>query len=37
VTATLTMDGAVARLRLERPEALNALNRAMAHAIESCL
>jgi enoyl-CoA hydratase len=37
VTATLTMDGAIARLTLERPEALNALNRAMAHAIESCL
>jgi enoyl-CoA hydratase len=31
------MDGAVARLTLERPEALNALNRVMAHAIESCL
>lgn len=37
MTATLTRDGAVARLTLERPEALNALNRAMAHAIESCL
>jgi len=37
VTATLTMDGAIARLTLKRPEALNALNRAMAHAIESCL
>jgi len=37
VTATLTVDGAVARLTLERPEALNALNRAMAQAIESCL
>ena len=37
MTATLTMDGAIARLTLKRPEALNALNRAMAHAIESCL
>jgi enoyl-CoA hydratase len=37
VTAALTMEGAIARLTLERPDALNALNRAMAHAIESCL
>ena len=37
MTARLTMDGAVARLTLERPEALNALNRSMAQAIESCL
>jgi enoyl-CoA hydratase len=37
VTARLTINGAIARLTLERPEALNALNRAMAHAIEFCL
>lgn len=37
MTASLTMDGAIARLTLERPEALNALNRSMAQAIESCL
>lgn len=37
MTATLTMDGAIGRLILERPEALNALNRGMAQAIESCL
>ena len=37
MTASLRIDGAVARLTLERPENLNALDRAMAEAIESCL
>ena len=35
--ATLTPDGAVARLTLERPQARNALSRAMADALESAL
>ena len=35
--ATLTRDGAVARLTLERPEARNALSRAMADALEGAL
>jgi enoyl-CoA hydratase/carnithine racemase len=35
--ATLTWDGAVARLTLERPEARNALSRAMADALEDAL
>jgi enoyl-CoA hydratase/carnithine racemase len=35
--ATLTQDGAVARLTLERPEARNALSRAMADALEVAL
>jgi enoyl-CoA hydratase/carnithine racemase len=35
--ATLTQDGAVARLTLERPEARNALSRAMADALEGAL
>jgi enoyl-CoA hydratase/carnithine racemase len=34
---TLTQDGAVARLTLERPEARNALSRAMADALEETL
>ena len=34
---TLIVDGAVAHLTLERPEALNALNRAMAAALERAL
>jgi enoyl-CoA hydratase/carnithine racemase len=34
---TLTPDGAVARLTLERPEARNALSRAMADALEGAL
>ncbi|HME94839.1 MAG TPA: enoyl-CoA hydratase/isomerase family protein [Methylomirabilota bacterium] len=34
---TLTQDGAVARLTLERPEARNALSRAMADALEGAL
>ena len=37
VPATLTEDGAVARLTLERPEARNALSRAMADALEAAL
>src|SRR5207253_5422692 len=37
VSARLTMDGAVARLTLERPEALNALNRDVAAALEDSL
>jgi len=35
--ATLTRDGAVAHLTLERPEARNALSRAMAEALEDAL
>lgn len=35
--ATLTQDGPVARLTLERPQVRNALNRAMADALESAL
>ena len=35
--ATLTQDGAVARLTLERPETRNALSRAMADALEGAL
>ena len=35
--ATLTAEGPVARLTLERPEARNALNRAMADALEGAL
>ena len=35
--ATLTREGAVARLTLERPEARNALSRAMADALEDAL
>jgi len=35
--ATLTQDGVVARLTLERPEARNALSRAMADALEAAL
>ena len=37
MSATLVLDGAVARLTLERPEALNALNRDVAKALESSL
>jgi enoyl-CoA hydratase len=37
VTASLAFDGSVARLTLERPEALNALNRATAGALEEAL
>jgi len=37
VTASLDLDGAVARLTLERPEALNALDRATASGIEAAL
>ena len=37
MSARLTMDGAVARLTLERPETLNALNRDVAAALEDSL
>jgi enoyl-CoA hydratase/carnithine racemase len=37
VSASLVVEGAVARLTLERPEALNALNRAVAAALEDSL
>ena len=35
--ATLTQDDAVARLTLERPQARNALSRAIADALENAL
>ena len=37
MSASLVVDGAVARLTLERPEALNALNRATANGLETAL
>jgi enoyl-CoA hydratase len=37
VTASLAIDGAVAHVTLERPEALNALSRAVADGLESAL
>ncbi len=37
MSASLTIDGAVAWLTLERPEALNALNRDVAAALEDSL
>ena len=37
MSASLIMDGAIARLTLERPEALNALNRDIAAALEDSL
>ncbi len=37
MTASLVIDGAVARLTLERPEALNALNRDIAQVLEHSL
>ena len=37
MSASLTMDGAIARLTFERPEALNALNRDIAAALEDSL
>ena len=37
MSASLVVEGAVARLTLERPEALNALNRAVAAALEDSL
>jgi enoyl-CoA hydratase/carnithine racemase len=37
MSASLTIEGPVARLVLERPEALNALNQAMAAALEDAL
>ncbi len=37
MTASLVIDGAVARLTLERPEALNALNRDIARVLEHSL
>lgn len=36
MSASLTIEGAVARLTLERPEARNALSRSMAGALEAC-
>jgi enoyl-CoA hydratase/carnithine racemase len=36
-TVTLTLDGAVARITLDRPEALNALDREMARELEAAL
>jgi enoyl-CoA hydratase/carnithine racemase len=37
VSASLVIEGTIARLTLERPQALNALNRAVAEALESAL
>jgi enoyl-CoA hydratase len=37
MSASLALDGPIARLTLERPEALNALNREVAAALESAL
>ncbi len=37
MSASLTIDGTVARLTLERPDALNALNREVASALEDAL
>jgi len=37
VSASLVVEGTIARLTLDRPEALNALNRAVAAALESAL
>ena len=37
MTASLVVEGAVARLTLERPQALNALNRAVADGLEQAL
>jgi enoyl-CoA hydratase/carnithine racemase len=37
VSASLVIEGTIARLTLERPQALNALNRAVAKALESAL
>jgi enoyl-CoA hydratase/carnithine racemase len=37
VSASLVVEGTTARLTLERPKALNALNRAVAEALESAL
>jgi enoyl-CoA hydratase/carnithine racemase len=37
VSASLTINGAVARLTLERPDSLNALNRQVASALEQAL
>jgi enoyl-CoA hydratase/carnithine racemase len=37
VSASLVIEGTIARLTLDRPQALNALNRAVAEALESAL
>jgi enoyl-CoA hydratase/carnithine racemase len=37
VSASLVIEGMIARLTLDRPQALNALNRAVAEALESAL
>ncbi len=37
MSASLVVEGTIARLTLERPQALNALNRAVAEALESAL
>jgi len=37
VSASLVIEGTIARLTLERPQALNALNRVVAEALESAL